>query len=149
MTTNRTTDDQLVGRYMEDLRAESTVLEADKRAELLGQIEAHFNDARSDNVDIRSSIDRLGRPEELVSEALRQGSFTPQPRQPSQASIVLWAVGLVVAVLWAAIAAATLIGAAVVGAGQGWMLFAASVLLLIGLALSIWTARGFRRNRRH
>ena len=62
MTTDRTTDDQLVSRYMEELRAESAVLEADRRAELLGQIEAHFNDARLDNVDIRSSIARLGRP---------------------------------------------------------------------------------------
>lgn len=142
---NRTTDDELINQYLEALRAESAVLAPNQRAVLLSQLENHLEEARADGVDIRTSIDQLGRPEEVVREAL--GEDAPVPTAPSNSRLItaLWAVGLVLSVLWSVASVAVLIWSAVAGASQGWLLIAAGVVLVGGVILSFWTARNVRQ----
>jgi hypothetical protein len=72
MTTS--TVDALVEQYLARLRGAAAALPADRRTELLEEIEGHIADARAagaaaDEAAVRTLLDRLGPPEEIAAAA--------------------------------------------------------------------------------
>jgi uncharacterized membrane protein len=66
------TDDQLVGDYLRELRTAARVLPADRRDELVAEIAAHIAEARQSDdspMAVRNILDRLGDPAEIVRTA--------------------------------------------------------------------------------
>lgn len=74
---NRTVD-ALVQRYLERLHAAAATLPADRRADLVEGISEHIAAARAagaaaDEAAVRTLLDRLGQPEEIVAAARDEG----------------------------------------------------------------------------
>lgn len=146
------TSDQLIAEYLARLARAADHLPASRRAELLEQIGAHIVSARAagdadDEVGVRTVLDRLGEPEEIVAAAHDHeerpplgATWTGAPfvalRQPHAvleiAAFVMLTVGsfVVPAVGW-------LIG------GSLLLLFGFPVGWLIGVVL-LWSSRRLR-----
>lgn len=79
--------DPLVEGYLRHLEAVAVVLPEYRRAELLAEIRAHLDEAlrqvpAGDEAAVRSMLDRLGSPEEIVAAAadpMPAGQFVPVP----------------------------------------------------------------------
>ena len=79
--------DPLVEGYLRHLEAVAAVLPEYRRAELLAEIRAHLDEAlrqvpAGDEAAVRSMLDRLGSPEEIVAAAadpMPAGQFVPVP----------------------------------------------------------------------
>jgi len=79
--------DPLVEGYLRHLEAVAAVLPEYRRAELLAEIRAHLDEAlrqvpAGDEAAVRSMLDRLGSPEEIVAAAadpVPAGQFFPVP----------------------------------------------------------------------
>jgi len=79
--------DPLVEDYLRHLEAVAAVLPEYRRAELLAEIRAHLDEAlrqvpAGDEAAVRSMLDRLGSPEEIVAAAAEPvpgGQFFPVP----------------------------------------------------------------------
>jgi hypothetical protein len=67
--------DELIDAYLRRLDAAAAVLPADRRAELVSEIRSHLREAMDDRATgddelaVRNVLERLGSPEEIVSEA--------------------------------------------------------------------------------
>lgn len=139
----------LVSGYLARLAAAAQGLPPDQRAELLADIEGHLRDAmahgEASEADIRTAVERLGPPEELVAEArgeagrsrsaaagadalpaLGAGPAQPPRTTKEVAALVLFAIG---AALTATLVAAPL----------AFFLWAPAVVLL--LLSTIWSPR--------
>ena len=73
-------DDALVRDYLGRLEAAAWPLTPDRRTELLGEVREHIETAlgeagQRDQATVRNVLDRLGRPEDIVSE--EAGGSTP------------------------------------------------------------------------
>lgn len=145
------TVDDLVADYLRRLETRALSLPPDRRSELLDEIAAHIADARAasatdDEAAVRTLLDRLGTPEEIVSAAhgaeappttvvrpvgtglelaavlmLTAGSFVP---------VVGWLVGVVL--LWTSSLWRTpekLLGTLVVPLGPGALIWGGPILL--------------------
>ena len=79
--------DPLVEDYLRHLEAVAAVLPEYRRAELLAEIRAHLDEAlrqvpAGDEAAVRSVLERLGSPEEIVAAAadpMPDGQFVPYP----------------------------------------------------------------------
>jgi HAAS domain-containing protein len=68
--TTETTLHPLAERYLKDLRRRARILPRGRRDELLADIQAHLSEtapAGSGEADVRTALDRLGDPEEIVA----------------------------------------------------------------------------------
>ncbi|HYU86509.1 MAG TPA: hypothetical protein VEK80_17025, partial [Kribbellaceae bacterium] len=65
--------DTLVGDYLGRLEQAAQVLPADRRTELVEEVRAHIAEARTAGADdlaaVRTVLDRLGSPDEIVAAA--------------------------------------------------------------------------------
>jgi uncharacterized membrane protein len=120
MTPGMTTAaDVAVADYLDDLRDELGDLPADRRRELVREIEAHIGQARArlddpfSEAEVRTLLARLGTPEEIAAEAREDADDEAPPattsswREPAAIVLLLfggflallgWLVGLVL--LW-------------------------------------------------
>jgi hypothetical protein len=72
--------DRLVDDYLRRLDAAASILPPDRRAELVSEIRDHLEEALretqpSDEIAVRSVLDRLGAPEEIVSAAAEASPY--------------------------------------------------------------------------
>ena len=96
-----TTPSALVDDYLRRLDSAAGRLPHDRRTELVDGIREHIEDARragaDDEAGVRTVLDRLGDPHEIVAAAAEDQPPAPYPPQaPERASIALeiWAVAL-------------------------------------------------------
>ncbi|MGH2466785.1 MAG: HAAS signaling domain-containing protein [Candidatus Limnocylindrales bacterium] len=80
------TADPLVQDYLGRLEAAAWPLTRDRRAELVDEVRGHIRDALSvegqrDEATVRDVLERLGRPEEIVSTEVGGGVTAPGPRR--------------------------------------------------------------------
>jgi hypothetical protein len=143
------TVEQLVTDYLDRLNRAARQLEPGRRAELLAEIREHIDAARAagaaaDEAAVRTMLDRLGEPEEIVAAA---AEHNPQAAGPvavrrgtgleiaavllltvgSLVPLVLWALGVML--LWASRRWTTrekLVGTLVVPGGPGLALWLAA-----------------------
>ena len=83
--------DELVREYLGRLDAASWPLPADRRLELAGEVSEHIETAlaeagKHDVVTVRNVLERLGRPEEIVSSEADADPAPPASRQSPQAA---------------------------------------------------------------
>ena len=83
MTNN--TADRLVEEYLSRLADAARRLAPDRRSELLTEIREHIAASRAgatgkDEADVRTMLDRLGEPTDIVAAALDDGRQEPPPR---------------------------------------------------------------------
>lgn len=153
------TVDDLVAGYLARLEQQARVLPADRRAELLAEIGEHINDARAagaaaDEAAVRTLLDRLGEPSDIVAAAREDvpvGWGAPPPPAPQRGTglelaavlmltagsfipVVGWVVGVVllwISSLWRV--REKLLGTLVWPLGPG-MVFLGAALLPFGAA---------------
>ena len=135
----------LVSSYLARLAGAAAALPPEQRTELLADIEGHLRDAmaggEASEADIRSTLERLGPPEELVAEAGRSagspstyaapmqapGPWAERPRTTKEvAALVLFAVGAAFTV-------------SIIGAPLGVLVWVPAVVLL--LLSTVWSPR--------
>lgn len=145
-----TTADGLVADYLARLDAAAAVLPPDRRTDLLEGIGEHISTARAtgaapDEAGVRTLLDRLGRPEEIVAAAREDAPSAPLAARPpgtglelaavlmltagSLLPVVGWLVG--VALLWSSRRwqlRDKLLGTLVVPLGPGGLLLGLAVL---------------------
>lgn len=148
------TVDALVAGYLARLEQQALVLPADRRAELLAEIGEHISDARAagaaaDEAAVRTLLDRLGEPSDIVAAAREDvpvgwGAPPPLPRPRgtglelaavlmltagSFLPVVGWVVGVVllwISSLWRV--REKVLGTLVWPLGPGMVFFAAALL---------------------
>ena len=108
-----TVADEIIASYLSRLEQAAQALPADRRAELVDEIRDHIEQARAsgaafDEVAIRTLLDRLGDPEEIVAAARdgepAAGPWGPPPAWPTRrpsigleiAAVALMTVGSVI-----------------------------------------------------
>ena len=99
-------DDELVSDYLRRLETAASALPADRRRELVEEITVHIAEARAANPDqpggVRTILDQLGAPEEIVRADGIGAAASPQSPMPDQlgrleiVAIVLLLIGGVV-----------------------------------------------------
>jgi uncharacterized membrane protein len=108
---------QIVNGYLAQLELELDTLTAPEKSDVLAQIEGHIRDARSaltdeTDADLLNIIDRLGSPEEVAAESVRnRPSEGPIPVARRRAATVLERLMIAAAILAWAGGLASLIGA--------------------------------------
>jgi uncharacterized membrane protein len=126
-----TAADVAVADYLDDLRDELLDLPADRRRELVREIEAHIGQARAQlddpfsEAEVRTLLARLGTPEEIAAEAWDEDDEedpAPAIAPPSPATTSSWREPAAIVLL--------LLGGFI--AGIGW---------LVGLVLLWWSPR--------
>jgi hypothetical protein len=149
---NTDTSDQLIAEYLAQLARAADRLPASRRAELLEQIGAHIVSARAaghadDEAGIRTVLDRLGEPEDIVAAA-RDHEERP-PRGAARPGAPFVALRQPHAVLEIAAFGMLTLGSFVLPA-VGWLTGGSSLLLLglpvgwlIGVVL-LWSSRRLR-----
>lgn len=95
--------DALVEDYLRRLDAAAAGLPADRRAELVTEIREHLEEGlrqsgTDDELSVRNLLERLGSPEEIVSEAA--DSMSPSLAVPSPETNSSAVVSLVLGALW-------------------------------------------------
>ncbi len=76
--------DPIVAEYLQRLDRAGAVLPPDRRTELVQEIAHHIEQARADGsardeVSVRTLLDRLGEPDEIVAAAREEGDDVPAP----------------------------------------------------------------------
>lgn len=74
--------DTLIDTYMERLEAEAARLPSDRRADLVTEVRAHIATAisaagRRDEATVRTVLDRLGEPSEIIAAEMETGDELP------------------------------------------------------------------------
>lgn len=82
--TEGTVGDQIVAEYLDQLRAAADVLPAARREELVAEVGVHLQDARrealrDDDGTVRTLLDRLGPPQEIVAAAVAEDRTATTP----------------------------------------------------------------------
>ena len=82
------TADRLVEEYLSRLADAARRLAPDRRSELIAEIREHIAASRAgatgkDEADVRTMLDRLGEPTDIVAAALDDGHQEPPPRGPA------------------------------------------------------------------
>jgi uncharacterized membrane protein len=148
--------DELVGRYLRRLRHEARALPRRERAELLSQIEEHLREAvppGAGEAEVRMVLDRLGDPEDIVSEEVERLGLPDRNAGGVEVFtvVLLFAGGFLIGIGW-------IVGAVLLWSSRAWSVrekligtlvvpggLAASVLF--GLSLSITVGQECTRIR--
>jgi uncharacterized membrane protein len=101
---NTVDTDRLVDAYLRRLDAAALALPPDRRAELIMEIREHVQEAlregpANDEAAVRSLLERLGPPEDIVSAAI-DPTLSVQVIAPSKRTNGLAVVSLLLGVLW-------------------------------------------------
>lgn len=127
VTTTPNPADQMVDRYLEQLRDATADLPGSARAELLDHIDAHLAETvhpGDDEVAVRRTLDELGPPEEVADAARAESGTRPPPGdRPSDSAALLYDAGTVAVVLLGGFVVPVvgwLAGAVLLWAGPRW-----------------------------
>jgi uncharacterized membrane protein len=133
------TADELVGRYLRRLRHEARALPRRERAELLSQIEEHLREAvpaGAGEAEVRTVLDRLGDPEEIVAEELERLELPERNASGAEilTVVLLCAGGFLAGIGW-------IVGAVLLWSSRAWNVrekLIGTLLVPGGLAASLF-----------